>query len=196
MDDLETFLDSIPVGHRKKRFHDLAAGMISAGRPISILETGCMRELSETDGCSTLVWDYVAEVTKGGFVTVDISEHNTAFARSKVGKHTQVVCKESLALLSAITYMHQPIDLLYLDSLDYVGTDLELGLSSLHHAAELSAVWRWLGHEALIAVDDCIDAEHGKHSMVRAFFHSLGVEPIVDDYIHVWRKPSPRPITL
>lgn len=195
MDDLDTFLDSIPVGHRKQRFHDIASGMIAAARPINILETGCMRELSETDGCSTLVWDYVAQRTGGACLTVDISEENAAFAKSKVSERTTVVCHDSVKLLASINRVNQPIDLLYLDSLDYFGTELERALSSLHHAAELSAAWKWLNFGAIIAIDDCMP-EGGKHSIVRAFFDSIGVTPIVDDYIHVWRKPSPRSIAL
>ncbi len=84
----------------------------------------------------------------------------------------------------------RPIDFLYLDSMDWEGTQVERGLSALHHAAELSAAWRWLNEGALIAIDDCHGDYAGKHAIVKRFFDSIGVAPIVDDYIHVWRKPS------
>jgi hypothetical protein len=195
--ELSEFLDSIPVGHRRQRFHSLAQGMLDAKRPICILETGCMRtsELDgpEADGCSTLVWDYVAQKTEGACITVDLDPSHVEYTKSKVSRFTQVFCADSLKFLTSI-HLSRPIDFLYLDSMDFQGTAEERGLSALHHAAELSAVWGWLNHGALIAVDDCVGDYAGKHAIVKRFFDSIGVEPLVDDYIHVWRKPTPSPL--
>ncbi len=191
---LSDFLDSIPVGHRRPRFEAIAQGMLDAERPITILETGCMRESAfdepEADGCSSLVWHWIAEQTQGGFVTVDISPKNVEFTKSKLGERAQVICCDSVKFLSSIGKISRPIDFLYLDSMDWEGTQVERGLSALHHAAELSAAWRWLNEGALIAIDDCHGEYAGKHAIVKRFFDSIGVAPIVDDYIHVWRKPS------
>lgn len=198
--ELKQFFDSIPVGHRRPRFEALAEAMISAERPICVLETGCMRKSlvdePEADGCSTLVWDYVAQRTEGGCISLDINEENVTYAKSKVSSRTQIFCVESVKFLSSIGRISQPVDLLYLDSQDWQGPELNKQLSSLHHAAELSAAWPWIAEGGLIAVDDCPEAYRGKHSLVRRFFDSVGAEPIVDDYIHVWRKPALRPIEL
>lgn len=199
--ELNDFLDSIPCGLRRQRFYDLANAMIGAKRPIFILETGCMRisptgEGPELDGCSTLVWDWVAQKTEGDCVTVDSSEENIEYAKSKVSKRTQVIHGDSVLFLSGIRNIQRPIDFLYLDSMDWTGTAEERALSALHHAAELCAAWPWLNHGALIAVDDCHGEYSGKHAMVKRFFDSLGVAPMVDDYIHVWQKPLPTTIPL
>ena len=197
--ELDTFLASIPVGFRKQRFHDLAQGLLAAERPIVILETGCIRphvnplDPPENDGCSTLVWDWIARTTRGTCITVDIDPANADYARSKVSPCTKVYCADSLAFLISMR-LSQPIDLLYLDSMDWTGTAEQKNLSALHHAAELSAAWRWLNHGAIIAVDDCHDAYTGKHALVRRFFDSLGVPPLADDYIHVWQKPMSTPV--
>lgn len=199
--ELKEFLDSIPVGQRRPRFEALAEAMLSLNRPVMIVETGCMRkspsnEGPEIDGCSTLVWDYVAQNSGGKCVTIDISKENCEYTKERVGNATQVVCGDSVALLSTINYMSEKIDFLYLDSMDWQGTITNRGLSSLHHAAELCAAWQWLAHDALIAIDDCQGPYEGKHCIVKHFFDSIGVKPLTDDYIHVWRKPYVEGIKL
>jgi hypothetical protein len=197
---LSDFLDSIPVGNRRGRFQAIAQGMLDANRPIRILETGCMRQSRfdgpEGDGCSSLVWDYVAKRTKGGFISIDINPENVEYTRSKLDPAAQVFCCESVRFLSAVDRISPLIDLLYLDSMDWEGSAVERGLAALHHAAELSAVWPWLNDGAIIAIDDCHGEYAGKHAIVKRFFESIGVAPLVDDFIHVWRKPKPTAIEL
>jgi len=201
-DALGEYLDSIPVGHRRPRFQALASAMLSAGRPIWILETGCMRQSQvdgpEADGCSTLVWNYVAEQTKGKLVTVDVDPKNVEYTKTKVSsRYTDVIHCDSVYFLTNLREIAQPFDLAYLDSMDFEGTEIQRALSSLHHVAELAAAWSWLANGALIAVDDCMGAYAGKHGMVKRFFDSINVAPLCDDYIHVWRKPELRePISI
>jgi len=77
------------------------------------------------------------------------------------------------------------LDLLYLDSYDLVE-----GIESpTHHLAELTAVYPRLPSGCLIAVDDCVSATHGKHRFVLAWLASLGVQPILESYVTIWRKP-------
>lgn len=198
--ELEKFFAVFNFGHRGPRFRNLAEAMLVADRPISIIETGCMRaptvDPPEIDGCSSLVWNFIAEQTQGSFVSIDINPQNIEYAKSKLSPRAQLICGESVAILSSISRTQKPIDFLYLDSMDWEGTELDRGLSALHHAAELCAVWPWLNPGALIAIDDCHGAYAGKHAMVRRFFESINVAPICDDFIHVWRKPSPSPIVI
>lgn len=194
--ELSKFLDSIPVGPRRPRFEKLAESMLAANRQICIVETGCMRACTtddgpEGDGCSSLVWDYVAQRTNGIFISIDISQANVDFTRPKLGERSTMFCTESVRFLSSLNWLAQAIDFLYLDSMDWQGTVIERELSALHHAAELSAAWPWINPGGLIAVDDCVGSYAGKHAIVKRFFDAIGVAPIVDDYIHVWRKPVP-----
>jgi hypothetical protein len=197
--ELSDFLDSIPVGHRRPRFEAIAKAMLSVGRPICIVETGCMRQSTvdppETDGCSTLVWDYIARRTDGSSVTIDINPKNIEYAKSKVSEYTQLFCADSVKFLSSASFVRK-IDFLYLDSMDWSGTLEEKGLSALHHAAELSAAWPWLNYGAVVAIDDCHKEYEGKHAIVKRFFDSIGVKPLADDWIHVWRKPVPKELVL
>src|ERR1700719_2235491 len=122
--ELREFLDAIPVGGRKERFRTLAEAMIDTGRPVCILETGCMRQSEqappEADGCSTLVWDYVAKATKGACVCIDINPANVEYTKSKVSQHTQVYCADSVSFITQ-AHFTRPIDFLYLDSMDWQG---------------------------------------------------------------------------
>ena len=77
------------------------------------------------------------------------------------------------------------IDFLYLDSYDLTET-ID---SPLHHLAELASVYAALPSGCLIAIDDCVDEQHGKHRFVRDFLSRLGVEPVLPSYVTVWRKP-------
>jgi hypothetical protein len=192
MNDLKDFLASNPVGFRAPRFRDIAQGMLDAQRPVFIVETGCMRpnSIPEADGCSTLVWDFVAQKTGGHCISIDINPENCNYAKSKVSPATQIVCEDSVAWFARVKSMYRPIDFLYLDSMDYNGDNTNKGLSSLHHAAELCVAWKWLAPDALIAVDDCLLPYEGKHAMVKRFFDSIGVEPLTADYIHTWNRPS------
>jgi hypothetical protein len=38
-------------------------------------------------------------------------------------------------------------------------------------------------------VDDCKSETHGKHRFVRDWLLSLGVRPLLESYVTVWRKP-------
>jgi len=122
-------------------------------------------------------------------ITIDINKENVDYARSQLSRSSFVVCSDSVHFLSSMG-MATPIDFLYLDSMDWQGDIEERNLSALHHAAELSAAWKWISPGGIIAVDDCLSEYSGKHALVKRFFDAIGVAPIVDDYIHVWRKPD------
>jgi len=57
----------------------------------------------------------------------------------------------------------ETLDFLYLDSYDLTET-ID---SPTHHLAELASVYPRLPSGCLIAVDDCVSEQHGKHRFVR-----------------------------
>lgn len=184
----EKFKPHLGETHRWQAFSFIAQELFNLNRPVEIVETGCMREIGnwKGDGQSTLLWDFIAELTNGYFAAVDSdSKAVSVAAEASTCFQTSIFCNDSIAFLKR----HQPrsdIDLLYLDSMDYDG---ERNLSALHHVGELACVYRDLKPGCLIAVDDCHSAKAGKHIFVKAFFDSIGVEPLINSYITVWRKP-------
>lgn len=188
--NLDEFFASRNFGVRAPRFHAIASGLLSLNCPVGIVETGCCRpnEHPEADGQSTLVWDYVAKTSEGYCYTVDISQTNVSYTKKLVSGFTTVHCGDSISFLTYLASTNCRPHLLYLDSMDYQGTGAQKAESALHHAGELAAIWPTLPEGALIAIDDCYGDE-GKHMIVKRFFELAGIAPIVDDGIHVWKKP-------
>ncbi len=152
---------------------------------VHIAETGCAREAYNWsgDGQSTQVWNWIVERTGGSIVSFDINEKAVAYAKS-VAPLADVQCIDSVQGLRKLQNPEQ-LDFLYLDSFD-----LTSGIESpTHHLAELASIYPRLKSGCLIAVDDCVNEQHGKHRFVRDWLASLGVKPIQTSYVTIWRKP-------
>ena len=180
-----TFSPQLSNTRRWDAFRLIAEDLLSRGRPLYIVETGCARQENNWsgDGQSTLVWDWLLDQVGGTGLTMDISKENCAVAAAQV-EHFKVACIDSVVGLRTMVQSDK-IDLLYLDSYDLTET-ID---SPLHHLAELAAVYAGLPSGCLIAIDDCVDEQHGKHRFVRDFLSRLGVEPVLRSYVTVWRKP-------
>jgi hypothetical protein len=170
---------------RWQAFRIIADDLMARGRPISIVETGCARQPDNWsgDGQSTLVWDWLLDKVGGTGLSMDISKENCAAAAAQV-QHFKVACVDSVVGLRTMV-TPETIDFLYLDSYD-VSPGIE---SPTHHLAELTSIYPRLPSGCLIAVDDCKVNGNGKDRFVKAWLRSLGVEPIQDSYVTVWRKP-------
>jgi hypothetical protein len=116
-------------------------------------------------------------------VTYEIDHKNIIEGRKMVSRAEIVQCDSVVGLRT--TDNADKIDLLYLDSYDLTDT-ID---SPLHHLAELASIYAALPSGCLIAIDDCIDEQHGKHRFVRDFLSRLGVEPVLRSYVTVWCKP-------
>jgi len=166
-------------------FRTIIADLIARGRPVNIVETGCAREPNNWggDGQSTLLWDWLLDKVGGTGLSMDISADNCKAAASQV-KHFKVACVDSVVGLRTMVEP-ETVDFLYLDSYDLTET-ID---SPTHHLAELAAVYARLPSGCLIAVDDCVSEQHGKHRFVRDFLARLGVHPLLRGYVTIWVKP-------
>ncbi len=149
----------------------------------TILETGCSRTENSFggDGMSTLIFDAYINQKGGTFTSVDISEINTNFARSKVSNLTNIVCSDSVKFL--FNYNDKLIDLLYLDSYD-----LALGNphpSTLHHIFELTAIISKLNKRCMIAADDNLE-NVGKGFYINEFMNHINCKKIYSGYQWIW----------
>lgn len=166
-------------------FRMIAADLIARGRPVNIVETGCARQPDNWagDGQSTLVWDWLLDKLGGTGLSMDISAANCHAAAAQV-THFKIACVDSVVGLRTMV-KPETLDFLYLDSYDLTET-ID---SPTHHLAELASVYPRLPSGCLIAVDDCINEQYGKHRFVREWLNRLGVEPMLRGYVTVWRKP-------
>lgn len=155
---------------------------------VGIVETGTCRAPGnwDGDGCATKVWDWLVERRGGWAVSVDL-DVNACIASREFCPHVQVVCQDSVTFLRGI--LPGSPTLLYLDSFDYP-EPIELRKAAMmHQAAELASVWHKLPNGCLIASDDSIAVDHGKPGLTRRLLASFGIEPVIDSYVVVWRKP-------
>jgi len=163
----------------------LVRDLLEREKPV-IVETGTLRKPGnwKGDGCSTAIWNWIVGRKPGLAVSVDIESTSCDLARRECpGVH--VVCADSPTFLRG--FLPFAIDLLYLDSRDW-GPEAMLE-SAMHQVAELSAIYERLPSGCLIASDDSHSADQGKPALTRRLLRMLGIEPVLDSYIVVWRKP-------
>jgi len=177
---------------RDTYFQTIKHELLALKRPVTIVETGCMRPPRLAgheweDGQATLLWDQIAAATKGLAWSVDINSENVAYARKRVSFNTVVVCDDSVHWLTDCKKIGK-IDLLYMDSVDFENG--KHNYSILHHVGELAAAWPRLNSGAIVAVDDCQGPFAGKHALVRMFLEMYaGISPIMLGTICAWRMP-------
>jgi hypothetical protein len=176
-----------------------------------ILETGCAREANnfEGDGQSTLMFDRFAGEYSGEVHTVDIGEAACNYARSAVGARTKVNNEDSVPFLrrmaGELLKERRPLDLLYLDSLDWDPANPVP--SALHHLKELCAIAPALGGGTLVVVDDSFHTLRGflnsdknyvlledqgiggKAMYVAQYFQQIGIPLVFDGYQCGWLVP-------
>lgn len=171
---------------RWEAFKFIADDLTALGRPIGIVETGCLRLVGNWagDGQSTAVWDWLISNLGGYGHSYDISSESVAAARSAV-RLMQVHQQDSVEALTGFASA-STIDLLYLDSFDW---SADSSASAEHHLKELQAIYDRLRPGCLIAIDDCFSDLEGKHALAKDWLASQGIQPVTKGYITVWRKP-------
>ena len=179
--------------------------------PITIVETGCLRQIGNFagDGQSTLLFDkYVTARGDSSHVyTVDLDPAAVLACRSLVSANVTVTCSDSIAYLNSIAQdfidNNTQINLLYLDSYD---VDWNYWFpSAAHHLKELAVAQRFINTDTLVVVDDCglnttvlVDnngvvnmlQNHtqigGKGRLVAEFASQIGVNPVFTHYQVGW----------
>lgn len=176
------------LGNTKRwdAFKFIADELTSLGRPVGIVETGCLRLAGNWagDGQSTAVWDWLISSLGGYGHSYDISPESVAAARSAV-RLMQIHQQDSVEALRTFPNA-STIDLLYLDSFDW---SADSTASAEHHLQELLAIYARLRPGCLIAIDDCFSDLEGKHAFAKDWLAGIGVQPVTKGYITVWRKP-------
>lgn len=155
-----------------------------------IIETGSLRpeHCIETDGGSSLIWDWVIEQIPGIQATsIDIRKEPGQYV-ARACKHVKPITSDSLTYLSTLNAEDlKDVRLLYLDSFDW-HPDIHMQ-SAFHHLAELMCVWRLLPAGCLIMLDDRHTDDQGKHFLVDQFMQRLGIIPHFKSYQIGWIKP-------
>jgi len=175
-------------------------------RPVRIVETGCARRdpsLDESwrgDGCSTILFDrYVRSRPGCDLISIDIDQR-AVDACAVAAPNAQVYCGNGAMLLGDLAagrMRGQEIDLLYLDSMDFVRDDPLP--SAIHHHAELMAAMPLIGPRTLVVVDDApatIDGSQaveigGKGFLVARHMLLCGADLAFCSYQTGWTRVGP-----
>ena len=129
--------------------------------PLTIIETGCMRELGNWagDGQSTFLWDKYVEFSGNPnslILTIDLDPAATSACKAAVSQRVQVHTGDSVAVLAEVAKhlrrTGRSIHLLYLDSYDVDWANPTP--SAVHHLKELVSVATALSPQTLVVVDD------------------------------------------
>lgn len=155
-----------------------------------IIETGSLRPefKIDTDGGSTLVWDWVVQQNNNfKAISIDIRKDSIDHVKDKC-KNVMPILSDSIKYLNSLKKEDiEDLRLLYLDSFDW-SEEIHMQ-SAFHHMCELSVLWRILPKDCLIVVDDRHSESMGKHFLINEFFKRLEIEPIFASYQIGWIKP-------
>ncbi len=147
------------LGFRGEAFRKMFEYLDNLDKPVTIIETGCVRSAGNWagDGQSTVLFDRYVRTRPGSIVhTVDIDPEATAVCSGLVGNAVTVHTGDSVAVLHRLAQRlakaQDVVDLLYLDSFDVdPGNPVP---SAVHHLKELVSIAPVATEQTLVVVDD------------------------------------------
>ncbi|MCB1086662.1 MAG: class I SAM-dependent methyltransferase, partial [Verrucomicrobiae bacterium] len=175
---------------RHRSFDLMARHLSGVPHPFVMVETGTIRAREDWKGAgySTYLFGELASLLGGKLISVDVEPTHCTFARlqtSGFGENVRIVLGDSVAYLA--DYTGDPIDVLYLDSLDTtVEGHAEHGLAEARHGAP------HLRAGGLLAIDDTHFAKgayHGKGALAVPWLLDQGFEVIYSGFQTLLRKP-------
>lgn len=150
--------------------------------PITIVETGCIRNTTEEskfgDGWSTLNWEYYAKKTGSKVYVVDINEDHLRKSKEIVppSEFVEYTQDDSVNFLKNF---NKRIDLLFADSYDFCGPEENIIKCHNHSLNEIKAAWDKLNPNCFILIDDVFGSEwHGKGQLSIPYLLKKGFELI------------------
>lgn len=161
----------------------LLLDLLGERNPSTLIETGTARKGLkglEGDGGGTILFvDWLASQDRGHLYSVDNSKRSIRRARRSVCKPSLVtfICSDSVHFLQNFS---EPIDFLYLDSLNF-DANYPL-LSQSHHLSEIEAALPKLSEKALIMIDDCGLPHGGKGKLAIQLLLEYGWKKVADAY--------------
>ena len=173
------------LGKRYDAFYAICAQLEQLGRPVTIVETGCVRMEHNWagDGQSTIVWDQFAQHVGGRVLSVDLDPHAAALAHSLTSDLTTVECNDSVAWLLHLATIGLEVDFLYLDSYDIDWSNPEPSMQ--HHMKEIEAAAPMLHPGSIVAVDDN-QPDAGKGYLVGQYAEQHGWTELHNSYVRAW----------
>lgn len=130
--------------------------------PITIVETGCIRNPSEIykkgDGWGTLSWIHWATKTNSIIYSIDINQYHLNIAKNIIGlsPYVNYVFSDSVSYLQNFPSFMK-INLLFLDSFDYCEDENNKRAAVEHQLKEFQACEKNLEENSIVLLDDILD---------------------------------------
>jgi predicted O-methyltransferase YrrM len=161
---------------RKKTFR---AVFDALGEEILIVETGTLRTPGNWagDGQSTVLFDEYCKATDSRLYSIDINPVSTEAARPFVSSRTTLITEHSILFLRR---MEEPIDLLYLDSLDG-----NFPNTAEHMLEEFTTAQHCLKPGSIVFIDDIST----KGRLIIPHLNGLATAIAADEVQIAWRMP-------
>jgi len=139
-----------------------------------IVETGTQRLKDDPGGCSTTLFGAFCQHYGKRLITVDNNPHHIEISKEctkDFKNHITYVLMDSVEFLSRFT---EPIDLLYLDSLDCPLPPADATEAQKHNLRELKAAYKNLHKGSIVLIDDNDFANGGKSRLSKRFLLKTG----------------------
>jgi predicted O-methyltransferase YrrM len=155
----------------------------------TIVETGTQRMINDPGGCSTLLFGAFCAHYLCTLVTVDNDPDHMATSKQITEKYKNYIIYK---LMDSLKYLHErkePIDLLYLDSLDCPLPPKDATEAQIHNLNELQVAYDKLHKGSIILIDDNNFENGGKSRLSKRFLLVTGEWQCLLDYGQtVWIK--------
>lgn len=154
----------------------------------NIVETGCQRLPDDWGaGNSTYIFAEFISMFRGHLLTIDISAENIEACKKitvEFADRIEYVCASSLSVLPALK---NPIDLVYLDSLD-VPDEGNASEGQRYNLNEFKCIENLLEPGSLVLLDDNNMANGGKTKFTKMYLEQRGFKLILDHDQSLWLK--------
>ena len=159
----------------------------------NIVETGCVRLPDDWGaGMSTYLFGEYAHLFFGRVWTVDISKENMECCKQVTEKYKVHISYNVDDSLHFLQEFYEPIDLLYLDSMDCPLVDdpnyPDLLASQTHQYNEARLVLPKMRHNGIILLDDNGFKNGGKTAMTKVFLKEQGWKEVMGGQQSLWSK--------
>ena len=154
----------------------------------NIVETGTIRQFEDYGaGYSTYIFGSFIKMYGGNITTIDIDGDNMEVCRAVTREFEELINYVVEDSLTALTKITEPIDLLYLDSLD---TPLEGDATKAqeHNLKEFKIVEHLLHDKSVVLLDDNFFENGGKTRLTKKYLHEKGWKLLFNSQQSLWVK--------
>lgn len=177
----------LPINNIRYQSFSIIIKHLITVNPKIMVETGTARhaDLScEGDGCSTLIFGYLAKMLNSKLYSVDNNVQSRRGGRAistKFPGHIEIVDSDSVDFL--LGFDKGLIDFLYLDSQEY---DDDVRVSQTNYYNEVTAAYMKLSEKAVVMIDDCGVFRKGNCDLVKGFLIGEGWDVLYLGYQEIF----------